>query len=77
MIIKIEKVEQLDGETWYMVWAGSSCVKSFLHDPKKSFYDKNAKEDATEFFHSLIEKAKEGYPKKETILSETIESTQP
>lgn len=77
MTIKLEKKEELNGEIYYLVWADSSCIKSFLHNPNTPHYEKSAFDLATEFYNSIIEKAKEGYPKITPISQTTIQPTQP
>ena len=76
MIIKLEKTEELNGEIWFRVWADNDCLKSFC-DQYQAYLEQDSEKDATAFYNSVIERNKNGFPKKETILSHTIESTQP
>lgn len=75
MTIKLEKTEELNGDIYFRVWVDGCCNGSFMHDPDKKPNDVSAEERAKQYYDKVIERHKQGYPKKETILSETIEST--
>lgn len=75
MIIKLEKKEELTGYIWFLIWVDNICIKSFGGQYTTDI--KADEENASKFYQDTLKRAKEGYPKKETILSETIESTQP
>lgn len=75
MTIKLEKKEELDGELWYNVWVGNTCVRCFAHDKQKPSHENNALELATEYYDSLVEKSKSGYPKATTVSEYKIEGT--
>lgn len=81
MKIRLEREEKLDGEIWYKVWADNHCIEcvkeadkdaKIMDDGKSRAYHK-----AIELYNKVVERERNGYPKKETILSTEINTHEP
>ena len=65
MKIEVQKLEKLNGQVWYYVYAGNECLEAFMvvdTAPDKAL------QDAYNLYEKMIQRLKDGFPKTETVL---------
>lgn len=72
MKIELTKTEELNGEIWYRVFADGHCLKSFCEEYSSVPNGSDIEKEATKFYHEVVDRQKQGYPKGKTIISTEI-----
>lgn len=64
--IKLEKEENIKGETWFRVYINDSCERSFIADETDS-----AEIESNKLYDDIVDRIKNGYPKVTVIRTDT------